>query len=106
MNVSTQMNFDIPHENRKSFQKKFSPVVIVPEMILGSLLMSAKQAIGIPQFATGPQKCVLIKDFSCQSLNFSGGLFTFSPHQIFPELRASQVFEQFLSCAGHFDRFD
>lgn len=33
-----------------------SPVVIVPDMILGSFLMSARQAIGIPQLATGPQK--------------------------------------------------
>lgn len=28
-------------------------------MICGSLRMSANAAIGIPQFATGPQKCVL-----------------------------------------------
>lgn len=35
------------------------PVVIVPEMIFGSFLMSSKHAIGIPQFATGPQKWVL-----------------------------------------------
>lgn len=35
------------------------PVVIVPEIILGSFLMSSKHAIGIPQFATGPQKWVL-----------------------------------------------
>lgn len=34
-------------------------MVIVPEMIFGSFLMSSKHAIGIPQFATGPQKWVL-----------------------------------------------
>lgn len=32
-----------------------------PEIILGSFLISAKAAIGIPQLATGPQKCVLHK---------------------------------------------
>lgn len=45
------------------------PVVIVPDMILGSLLISAKAAIGIPQLATGPQKWVLIK-YSRNSLLF------------------------------------
>lgn len=37
----------------------FVPKVIFPLIILGSLLISAKAAIGIPQLAIGPQKCVL-----------------------------------------------
>lgn len=44
-------------------------VVIVPEMIFGSFLMSARAAIGMPQLATGPQKWVLIR-YSRNSLLF------------------------------------
>jgi hypothetical protein len=40
--------------------QKVLPVVIVPDMIFGSLRMSMRQAIGMPQLATGPQKCVLL----------------------------------------------
>jgi hypothetical protein len=35
------------------------PKVIFPLMNFGSFLMSAMAAIGMPQFATGPQKWVL-----------------------------------------------
>lgn len=35
------------------------PSVILPLMIVGSLRRSAMAASGMPQFATGPQKCVL-----------------------------------------------
>lgn len=37
----------------------YLPTVIFPLIYFGSLDMSAIAAIGIPQFATGPQKCVL-----------------------------------------------
>lgn len=40
-------------------------------MILGSFLMSAKHAIGIPQLATGPQKCVLQYNLSNFSINLN-----------------------------------
>ena len=40
---------------------KHKASVIFPLMYLGSLWISAIAAIGIPQLATGPQKCVLIK---------------------------------------------
>lgn len=38
---------------------KIIPNVILPLMKTGSFLVSAIAASGIPQFATGPQKCVL-----------------------------------------------
>lgn len=37
------------------------PNVIFPLIISGGFLVSAMAAIGIPQLATGPQKCVLQK---------------------------------------------
>uniref|UniRef100_A0A0C9S3M6 Putative secreted protein n=1 Tax=Amblyomma americanum TaxID=6943 RepID=A0A0C9S3M6_AMBAM len=42
-------------------------VVILPLIILGSFLMSARAARGIPQLATGPQKWVLHR-YSLNSL--------------------------------------
>lgn len=42
-----------------TMEYSINAVVIVPLIILGSLLISAKQAMGIPQLATGPQKWVL-----------------------------------------------
>lgn len=38
------------------------PNVILPLIMSGSLRISANAAIGMPQFATGPQKCVLIEN--------------------------------------------
>lgn len=38
------------------------PSVIFPLIMSGFFRISAKAAIGIPQLATGPQKCVLHKN--------------------------------------------
>lgn len=46
---------------QKEFKFLFLPNVIFPLIIETSFPESAIAAIGIPQFATGPQKCVLRK---------------------------------------------
>lgn len=45
-------------ENKVHINTKL-PSVIFPEINFGSFLKSAIAASGIPQLATGPQKCVL-----------------------------------------------
>lgn len=77
-------------------------MVIVPEMIRGSFLMSAIHAIGIPQLATGPQKCVLQILGQYKGCEIGSSHFNL-PHKVLPKLGTLDFIEQLLTEVGHFN---
>lgn len=80
---------------------KYLPNVIFPLIILGSFLISARAASGIPQLATGPQKWVLKEKGIIRRNEFLDNEDVLKPHKIVAKLLAFQaVYQSACQAAG------